>query len=255
MMKLCVLASGSKGNSTYIESKNSKILIDVGMSCLYIEKALDGIGIRPREIQGILITHTHSDHINGLRVFLKKYHTALYITEKIYKELKSQIEIDNYILIDKDFVLDDLQIEIIKTSHDAEDSNGYIISDESSSLVYITDTGYINRKYHEKLTNKDYYVIESNHDVELLMNGSYPYHLKQRILGDRGHLSNKSCADYMAKFVGDNTKGVILIHLSEENNRKEIAYSTFINTLKENHKTVENIIISTQTEPTEVIEI
>lgn len=254
-MKLSVLASGSKGNSTYIESRNTKILIDVGMSCLYIEKSLNTLEIRPREIQGILITHTHSDHINGLRVFLKKYHTPLYITEKIYKELKLQMEIDNYILIDKQFTLEDLQIEIIKTSHDAEDSNGYIISDESSSLVYITDTGYINRKYHEKLTNKDYYVIESNHDVELLMNGSYPYHLKQRILGDRGHLSNKSCADYMAKFVGNNTKGVVLIHLSEENNRKEVAYSTFINTLKENHKTVENVIISTQTEPTEVINI
>lgn len=254
-MKLCVLASGSKGNSTYIKSKQTKILIDIGMSCLYIEKSLDSIGVRPREIQAILITHTHSDHINGLRVFLKKYHTTLYITEKIYKELKSQIEIENYIIIDKEFTLEDLQIQIIKTSHDAEDSNGYIITDESSSLVYITDTGYINRRYHEKLMNKNYYVIESNHDVELLMNGSYPYHLKQRILGDRGHLSNKSCADYMSKFVGDNTKGVTLIHLSEENNRKEIAYSTFINTLKENNKTVENIIISTQTEPTEVVEI
>lgn len=254
-MKLCVLASGSKGNSSYIESTKSKILIDVGMSCLYIEKALSSIGVRPREIQGILITHTHSDHINGLRVFLKKYNTQLYITEKIYNELKSQIEIQNYTLIDRNFILDDLNIEIIKTSHDAEDSNGYIISDESSSLAYITDTGYINRKYHEKLINKDYYVIESNHDIELLMNGRYPYHLKQRILGDRGHLSNKACAYYMANFIGENTKGVILIHLSEENNRGEIAYSTFTNILKENNKTVEKIIISTQTEPTEVIKI
>lgn len=254
-MKLCVLASGSKGNSTYIESNQTKILIDIGMSCLYIEKSLSGIDIRPREIDGILITHTHSDHINGLRVFLKKYNTTLYITEKIYNELKSQMDIENYILIDKQFLFGDLKIEILKTSHDAEDSNGYIVSDESSSLAYITDTGYINRKYHEKLTNKNYYIIESNHDVELLMNGSYPYHIKQRILGDRGHLSNKSCADYMAQFIGDNTKGVILIHLSEENNRKEIAYSTFTNTLKENNKTVENIIISSQTEPTEVIEI
>lgn len=254
-MKLCVLASGSKGNSTYIESKKTKILIDIGMSCLYIEKSLDNIGIRPREIGGILITHTHSDHINGLRVFMKKYHTTLYVTEKIYNELKSQIDIENYVIIDKEFILEDLNIEIIKTSHDAEDSNGYIISDESSSIAYITDTGYINRKYHEKLMNKNYYVIESNHDVELLMNGPYPYHIKQRILGDRGHLSNKSCADYMAKFIGNNTKGVILIHLSEENNRREIAYSTFTNILNQNHKTVENIIISTQTEPTEVIEI
>lgn len=254
-MKLSVLASGSKGNVSYVETNNTKILIDAGMSCLYIEKALTSINIRPRDIDGILITHTHSDHINGLRVFLKKYNTKLYITEKIYNELKHQMPIDNYELIDKKFNINSLNIETIKTSHDAEDSNGYIISDESSSLVYITDTGYINRKYHDILSNKNYYVIESNHDIELLMNGSYPYHLKQRILGDRGHLSNKACADYMSKFIGDNTKGVILIHLSEENNRKEVAYETFTNTIKDNCKNLENIIISSQTEPTEVIEI
>lgn len=254
-MKLSVLASGSKGNVSYIESNNSKILIDVGMSCLYIEKSLNSIDVRPREIDGILITHTHSDHINGLRVFLKKYNTKLYITEKIYNELKKQISIENYIIVDKEFDINDLHINVIKTSHDAEDSNGYIISDESSSLVYITDTGYINRKYHDILFNKNYYVIESNHDVELLMNGSYPYHLKQRILGDRGHLSNKACADYMSKFIGENTKGVILIHLSEENNRKEVAYETFTSTIRDNCKKLDSIIISTQTEPTEVIEI
>ena len=148
-MKLCVLASGSKGNSTYIASIKGKILIDIGMSCLYIEKALNNINIRPREIDGILITHTHSDHINGLRVFLKKYHTILYITDKIYQELKSQVDIENYQIIDKRFTLNDIEIEIFKTSHDAEDSNGYIISDSTSSIAYITDTGYINSRYHE----------------------------------------------------------------------------------------------------------
>lgn len=254
-MRLCVLASGSKGNSTYIDTPTSKILVDIGMSCLYIEKSLNNLNVRPKEIDGIIITHTHTDHINGLKVFIKKYHTCLYITEKIYKELSKQMEIENYEIVDKDFNIKDINIEIFKTSHDAEDSNGYIISDESSSIAYITDTGYINRKYHEKLKDKDFYIIESNHDIEMLMNGSYPYHLKQRILGDRGHLSNKACADYMSTFIGNNTKGVILIHLSEENNKKEIAYSTFENTLKENNKSIEQIIISLQTEPTEVIEI
>ena len=254
-MKICVLASGSKGNSTFVEASNNKILIDIGMSSLYIEKSLNKIGIKPSEINGILITHTHVDHINGLKVFLKKYNTHLYITEKIYNELKRQIEIKNYTIIDKEFELNNVKIDILKTSHDAEDSNGYIITNESSSLAYITDTGYINRKYHDILSNKNYYIIESNHDVELLMNGKYPYHLKQRILGDRGHLSNEACANYMTKFVGNNTRGAILIHLSEENNRKEIAYSTFINTLKEKDKILENVIISSQTEPTEVIEI
>ena len=98
-------------------------------------------------------------------------------------------------------------------------------------------------------------MIESNHDIEMLMNGSYPYHLKQRILGDRGHLSNKACADYMVDFIGEKTKGVVLIHLSEENNNHTLAYQTFTNTLKNNEKELKNVIISLQNEPTEVIEI
>lgn len=255
MMRLCVLASGSKGNSTYIDTSNTKILVDIGMSCLYIEKTLSNIDIRPREIDGIIITHTHTDHISGLKVFIKKYHTRLYITEKIYKDLAKQMEIDNYEIIDQYFNIKDINIEVFKTSHDAEDSNGYIISSESSSIAYITDTGYINRRYHEKLKNKDFYIIESNHDIEMLMNGPYPYHLKQRILGDRGHLSNKACSDYVSTFIGEKTKGIILIHLSEENNKKEIAYETLKNTLQENNKNIEQIIISLQTEPTEVIKL
>lgn len=254
-MKLSVLASGSKGNCTYIGTDHVNILIDVGMSCLYIERSLKRLEVSPDEIHGILITHTHLDHINGLRVFLKKHPTHLYISKMIYKDLQKIIDITDYTIVDTAFDIDTLHIDIFKTSHDAPDSNGFIISDSASSLAYITDTGYINRKYHQMLTNKDYYIIESNHDIELLMNGSYPYPLKQRILGDIGHLSNKSTAEYLTKFVGPKTKGIILIHLSEENNRKDIAYSTVKNALIKNNQFVENIIISEQTESTELIQI
>lgn len=254
-MKICVLASGSKGNVTYIETEKAKFLIDIGTTSLYAERKLKDIGIDPRDINGILITHTHTDHVSGIRVFIKKYQTKLYLTPSIYKELNILFPILNYEIVDRQIQFQDLDVEIFKTSHDAPDSNGYILSDNNSSIVYITDTGYINIKNHNKLKNKDLYVIESNHDVEMLMNGSYPYNVKQRILGDVGHLSNKDCSSYVAKFIGEKTKDIILIHLSEENNTPEKALDTLNETLLKVGKQVEHIYIASQTERTELIEV
>ncbi len=121
--------------------------------------------------------------------------------------------------------------------------------------MYITDTGYINVKYHEKLKNKNLYIIESNHDIEKLMNGKYPYHLKQRILSDEGHLSNKDCSYYLKTFIGENTNNIILIHLSEENNTEELAYNELKKVLEELNRNDIRIIISRQKERTELIEL
>lgn len=254
-MKVCVLASGSKGNATYVETKKTKLLIDIGTTSLYVEKKLKEIEIDPKEIDAILITHTHTDHINGIRVFIKKYQTKLYVTSKIYEELNNQFPILNYEIIDQDFEIKDIKIEMFKTSHDVLDGNGYILSNHESSMVYITDTGYINRKHHQKLKNKDIYVIESNHDVEMLMRGSYPYHVKQRILGDEGHLSNIDCSNYLSKFIGNKTKNIILIHLSEENNCPEKALNTIHDVFLKHHQSVDHIYIATQNERTELVEV
>ncbi len=254
-MKVCVLASGSKGNCTYIETKENKLLVDIGTTSLYAERKLKELEISPKEVNGILITHTHTDHISGIRVFLKKYHTKLYITSKIYEELKKEFQPENYEIINDCFVINDLEIELFRTSHDAPDSHGYILSNRESSLVYITDTGYINIKNHEKLKNKNLYIIESNHDVEMLLNGTYPYQLKQRILGDEGHLSNIDCSNYLSKFIGDKTKDIILIHLSEDNNTKEKALDTLNGVLKKHNQAVENIYVATQHDRTELIEV
>lgn len=254
-MKISVLASGSKGNCTYIETKETKLLIDIGTTSLYAEKKLKELEINPKEVNGILITHTHTDHVSGIRVFIKKYHTKLYITSKIYEELRTEFPITDYEIIDQNFQLGDLNIELFKTSHDAPDGNAYILSTNQSSIVYITDTGYINQKNHQKLQNKNLYVMESNHDIEMLMNGSYPYHLKQRILGDTGHLSNTDCSNYLSKFMGNNTKNVILIHLSEENNCKEKALETLNKTLSKHGQVLDHIYVASQNERTELIEV
>ena len=254
-MKISVLASGSKGNSTYIETKESKILVDIGMTCLYIETKLKKLDVNPKDIDAIILTHTHVDHINGLKVFTKKYDTKVYLTDKMLKDIKEIFDIENYELIKEDFSIKDLNIEVFKTSHDASDSNGYIFNELDKSLVYITDTGYLNRKYKEKLSNKNIYIMESNHDIKMLQNGKYPYHLKQRILSDRGHLSNEMSSKYLSEFIGNNTKNIILIHLSHENNDPDIALNTLKNKLKEENINFNNITISSQDENTDMVEI
>lgn len=252
-MKVIVLSSGSKGNTTYIETEKTKILIDAGNTCKYILNKLEVHNIDPKTIDAILVTHTHSDHIKGLSVLLKKINPCVYITEKMHKELEF---LENYYIIDKDTIeVKDMVIEVIKTSHDTEDSVGYIINNDHKSIVYITDTGYINKKYFDMLKDRDIYIMESNHDIEMLNNSSYPFATRQRILSDKGHLSNYDSAKYLSKFIGTKTKYILLAHLSEENNTEKLAYDTLINRLDKEKIKVENIIITKQNKETELITI
>ena len=252
-MKFSVLSSGSKGNTTYIETKKTKILIDIGNSLKYIKGKLEEIEVDPSELDAILITHTHIDHIKGIKTFQKQYNTPIYITQKMLPDLEN---LKNYQIIENDsFKIKDLDIEVIKTSHDTDDSVGYIINNNEHSIVYITDTGYINKKYFDILKNKDVYIMESNHDIEMLNNSSYPFAIRQRILSDKGHLSNYDSAKYLSKFIGNKTKYILLAHLSEENNTKELAYNTLTDRLNKEKIEVENIIITSQNKETDLISI
>ena len=252
-MKVIVLSSGSKGNTTYIETQTTKILIDIGNTCKYITEKLSTIGVTLGEINAILITHTHTDHIKGLKTFTNNYYAPIYITEKMHPKIPY---VKQYKYIESSLItIRDIKINIIKTSHDAEDSVGYIINNNDKSIVYITDTGYINKKYHPMLSNRDIYIMESNHDVEMLNNGPYPFPLRQRILSDKGHLSNHDSAKYIGDFIGPKTTNIVLAHLSHENNTPELAKETLLAKLQELNMTQIHIDIALQDQETEIIQV
>ena len=247
-MKFCVLSSGSKGNCTYIEIGNHKFLIDIGTNFLYTSNKLNEIGVDPKEIEAVFITHIHDDHIGGLKRFIKMVNPMVYLTKKIYDNFP--IELVKWKFLENSITIDDINVDSIKLSHDTPECKGYIFEINNKQLVYITDTGYINIKHHAKLQNKTAYIIESNHDVDMLMNSKRYRPLKMRILGDEGHISNKDCAYYLSKFVGNNTKLIVLAHLSEEANTPILA----LETVKKEIKDID-IILAKQNERIELIEL
>jgi len=248
-MKIYILGSGSKGNSTLIVSNNKKILIDVGFSYPREKLLIEDFGYKISDIDGILITHDHRDHISGLSQIIKKHHIKVYVNEELSHQLEKIIDNDDIIIVDNKFDIDDISIESFKTSHDAVGSVGFIINSDNKSIVYVTDTGYINSRNLKKLVNKDLYIFESNHDIKMLMDGPYPYILKQRILSDKGHLSNELSGNYLKELIGDKTKEIILAHLSETNNTPDIALKT-VKEIIDNKKI--KIIVAYQDESLEV---
>lgn len=251
-MKSVVLASGSEGNSTFISSFEHKILIDLGKNAKYIKERLIEIGEDPSTIEAIVISHTHDDHVSALRVFLKKYHPIVYVTEKQYYDLEFLKEYEHVVIYEDDFYIGDIKIQSIRTSHDVSDSRNFVIAVEQTRLVYLTDTGYLNRKYFSLLKDCDYYLFESNHDIEMLLNGSYPKWLKQRVLGTQGHLSNKDSSFYLTKLVGEETKRIVLMHLSKQNNSEEKALETLKQTFFEYDMELPEVVCAKQNEITGV---
>ena len=251
-MKISVLASGSKGNVTYIETKKHKILFDLGMNISYIKRHLDKLGVNPYDINYVFISHNHFDHVSGLQTFLKHYKPTLCLNPIMIDEIIGINDYENIQIFEEKISLDDIKIETIKTSHDSKDSRGFIIESNGESLVIITDTGYIHHKHFEKLANKNYYLLESNHDTNKLMNGPYPNWVKKRVLSNYGHLSNKDASIYLAKLIGTNTKKIVLMHLSENNNTEELALKTIKETFNDYEIEFDNIICAKQKECCEV---
>ena len=248
-----VLASGSKGNSTYIQTNELKILIDMGTTFQYLANELAKINITPKELEYILITHTHSDHIKGLSSLVHKTNIQVLATKGMIEELSKKIPLENINMIPDKFTLGDIKVKLIHNSHDVE-SVGYIIENNNKSLVYITDTGYINKKYLSVLANRNLYILESNHDEKMLMDGPYPFMLKQRVIGDKGHLSNHTTGKILSEVVGNNTQKIILAHLSEKNNTEELAYNTVKDILDANDIHIE-LEVAKQYESLNIVEV
>ncbi|MBI4858444.1 MAG: MBL fold metallo-hydrolase [Acetobacterium woodii] len=230
-MKFCSLYSGSSGNSLFVSNNSTKILIDAGLSGKRIQSSLDAIAENPNEIGGIMVTHEHSDHIHGVGVLSRRFDLPVYANEKTWEAMMKdlgKIAEHNIKVFDfeKPFDIMDLQIEAFKTSHDAADSAGFVISDGKKRVGIATDSGIITAEMRKALCGCDLVVLESNHDVSMLEAGSYPFYLKQRIKSDFGHLSNETAGDLALALVKEGTRQLVLAHLSQENNYPLLAYET-----------------------------
>ena len=232
-MQLYSIASGSSGNCIYVGSDTTHLLVDTGISMKRTEEALNGIDISLRDMDGILVTHEHSDHICGLGVISRKYHIPIYATERTIASIKASSSLGNVdkelfhvIKPDESFVIKDIKCNPMHTSHDAADPVAYRFKLGSKQVAIATDLGTYNDYTVECLKGMDAILIEANHDVHMLQVGPYPYPLKRRILGDRGHLSNELSGQLLSSILHDNLQAVILGHLSKENNLPELAYET-----------------------------
>ena len=226
-MKVLILGSGSKGNSTFLITNTKKILIDVGFSYSKTKMILEKYNYQLADIDFILLTHNHKDHIIGLASLVKKEKKFVYIPKGMFKEINKIVDADYLVPIsEEEIIIEKLHIRFLHTSHDAISSVGFLIEEDNNSLIYMTDTGYISKKNLKYMYDKNLYILESNHDPKLLMEGPYPYVLKQRVVSDTGHLSNEMTGNYLKDLIGENTKEIVLAHLSETNNKEELAIDT-----------------------------
>ena len=229
--KISILASGSTGNATYIETAQRKILVDAGLSGKKIAALLAQIGRNIAEVDTLLITHEHSDHIQEAGVLARKYQMDVYANEATWHAMEKTFtgvatHQKHVFAMGTTMTLGDIDITSFGVSHDAVAPQFYAFDRNDKRFVMLTDTGYVSERLRTQLANADAYLIESNHDVSLLRNGRYPWSLKQRILGDQGHLSNEDGSGAVAEMIGSQTKRVFLGHLSQENNIKQLAHDT-----------------------------
>ncbi|MEG0591933.1 MAG: MBL fold metallo-hydrolase [Coprobacillus sp.] len=237
-MEFHVLASGSKGNATFIYENGCGILIDCGITRKQLLFKLDNLGFKEEDIRFVFLTHDHYDHSKNIHIFDK---------DKLYTAKKNVEDIDEYHTLipyeHRQFGVFD--VLTLKISHDASDPIAFVISSEES-LLYMTDTGYVSQKNREHMSNLDYYIIESNHDIQMLMDTRRPMFLKNRILNDVGHLNNEYSARLMSDVIGPKTKEIVLAHLSQEANTKEKALETYFDIFKEQNIKFDNIKVASQ---------
>ena len=238
-MRLCVLASGSKGNCTFIEGEKTRILIDCGLNKTEVERRLAVIGIDPSSIDSILITHEHSDHIAGLNSFAKKYGCRVFAHPATWDAMQDKVKniptSNCFSISQKDFEVNELGIEAFSLSHDSAHCLGFSVFDGGKKVSSATDLGFIDDSIITQLADSSLVILETNHDITRLnLNPHYPYYLKQRILSNHGHLNNKDSALAVLKMLGYGIRGLVCAHLSEENNTPELVLSTLNQVVTQN---------------------
>lgn len=229
MLELCTIASGSSGNAVLVYNHDTVVLIDAGVSAKRICDGMKSLGFDPMQLSGICVTHAHSDHISGLRVFLKRTAAQVYTSSETAGLLCKQVDgIDGRIVtVDPlcPFSLGDLEITPFPTPHDAPGSSGFSVTDGVRKCSVVTDLGFVTEDVRHCILGSQLALVEANHDPEWLLDGPYPYYLKQRILGDSGHLSNEDSGELCCELAATGTSKLVLAHLSKENNTPERAHS------------------------------
>jgi len=230
-LTLCPLFSGSSGNSVYVSCGGVKLLVDVGMTASRIEAELREIGVDIREIDAIVITHEHIDHIRGIGVICRKYGIPVYANEGTWdailaKESRIPLRCVRTFYTGEDFYIDGVNVHPFPIPHDAAEPVGYAFSCRGLKCAVATDIGHIREEWMEAVSGSQAIVLEANHDVEMVHRGPYPQRLQQRILGRRGHLNNEDSARALLELVRRGTRAVFLAHLSNDNNLPELAYNT-----------------------------
>lgn len=249
MFKFCSLFSGSTGNSLLIETDNSKILIDAGESAKKIVSALSLLNVDITDINAILVTHEHSDHVKSLGTLSKKYNIPVYATQNTWNAMPEQKEKilqenQNTFIVNKDFEVNDLSFTPFHIPHDAADPCGFNISHKNNKISIATDLGHITPEIMNNLEKSSFILLESNYDPNILKYSKYPFYLKQRIAGPEGHLSNNTSGEIISNLMKTGLNSVMLGHLSKENNFPELAYKTVVEKIIDNHHDESDIRIN-----------
>ncbi|OFK76843.1 metallohydrolase [Staphylococcus sp. HMSC071G07] len=235
---MSVLASGSTGNATYVESDKGSLLVDAGLTGKKMEGLFSQIDKEIKNVNGILVTHEHADHIKGLGVLARKYGLPIYANEKTWSAIEKK---DSRIPMDQKFIFNPYEtkslagfdVESFNVSHDAIDPQFYVFHNNGKKFTILTDTGYVSDRMKGIIKGSDAFMFESNHDVDMLRMCRYPWKTKQRILSDMGHVSNEDAGLAMTDVITDNTKRIYLSHLSQDNNMKDLARMSVGQVLKE----------------------
>lgn len=250
-MRVCLIASGSKGNAVYLQSGESRILIDAGFAARELSRRLSLIGIEADALNAVFVSHEHGDHCRGLGPLARRYQLPVYMNPETFKALPALGRVADLQHFDTGtpFTCRDMHVETIPLTHDAARPVAYVIETREGRIGVATDLGIATRLVRERLKNCRVLILEANHDEILLRDGPYPWPLKQRIRGNHGHLSNSACADLLADLLWEGLDTVFLAHMSETNNRPELATSCVQRVLDAQDLCRPRLVVGRQFEP------